>query len=189
MRIFKRQISNWWLVPVALLAIASIPLLLMLFFVGNNFVGAIIGPPFVLNITQHQPSNDVLAGTYKEVSRNLRSAYDNSNSVPQGSASILLEADGTGAVVNLPFEDDDFKLCVLSGIVSWNAEKDTAVGVKINFTVISDRPVYQGARACKSSNSGSFSFAELTGQSNPYGIYWDVGDPDSGTGLEFLQQK
>jgi hypothetical protein len=138
----------------------------MLFFMGNDFVGAIFGPPAIWNRTRHTPPRTEILGAYSESERHL----DQENFSPP--ASLVLNADGSMKVLNLPFEFWP-NHCVVSGHGKW---KGPDADEMIELEVVSDGT----SGNCK---SGSYSSLELTGNSQPYRLYWVVGDPDSGTGI------
>ena len=168
MQLFGRQLSNWWLLLIPPLLIGALPLLLMVFFIGNGLAGAIIGPPAIWNRTWHSPPRSEIEGKYSESGRHL----DHPSELP--AASLVLESDGSMTVANLPFEFGETS-CTISGKGSWSGPDDEQ---KIGLNVISDG----AAGACR---SDSYSFLELAGHSKPYKLYWIVGDPDSGTGIWF----
>jgi hypothetical protein len=172
MKISGRSISNWWLLLIPPLLIISSPLLLMLFFMGNNVAGAIFGPPAIWNRPWQNPARADLAGEYSESERHL----DHDSAFP--SASLTLNADGSMAVANLPYEFGETS-CTLSGKGNWSGPDGNQV---IELVLTSDR----SPGSCESS---SYSFLEVAGRFKPYSLYWVIGDPDSGTGVWFKRNN
>lgn len=163
MQVFGKRVSNWWLLLVPPTMIVAFPALLMLFFMGNNLAGAIIGPPAIWNRTWHTPPQADLVGRYSESERRWNAP---STHPP---ASLTLNADRSMTVANLPFQFAD-QVCILSGKGSWRGPDDQ----KVDLVLISDG----SPGSCV---SDSYSFLELSGHSKPYSLYWVLGDPDSGT--------
>lgn len=48
MQVFGKKFSNWWLLVLQPILLLCSPVLLILFFAANNFAGAIIGPPAIM---------------------------------------------------------------------------------------------------------------------------------------------
>jgi len=171
MRVFGRNLSNWWLLLLVPLLVASFPVLLILFFAGNNLAGAIIGPPAIWNRTWQSPPRGDLVGRYLESERN----WDRAKTGPD--AALDLRSDGSMSVSFLP-DDSITSSCVLSGTGKWTGPDEDQ---KIDLSVNSD-----GAPG--SCESGSYSSLEIVGHSKPYTLYWVLGDPDSGTGIWLRRQ-
>jgi hypothetical protein len=170
MRAFGKRFSNWWLLAIVPTALITLPVLLMGFFMVNNFAGAMLGPPAIWSRPWRIPPRSNLVGTYIEYKRHL----DSKNS--STTASLTLNADGSMSVLNLP-ADFGTSTCTLSGTGKWKGPDDDGIGI----TVASDlKP--------GSCQSGYYGGLELAGHSNPYRLYWVVGDPDSGTGVWFRKQ-
>ncbi len=163
MQIKSLKISNWWLLLLVVLA----PLLIPGFFLANDLAGAILGPPAIWNKPWHSPPSRDVVGLYTESRRRTDTAASQFNP-----ATIHLEANGHTQVSGLIMSDPD--QCVVSGSGSWSGPEDGTLTLNIE----SDR----SPSACK---SGSYTELQLTGQTKPYGLYWTVGDPDSGTGIWF----
>jgi hypothetical protein len=172
MRILGRQISNWWLLVVLPLLFVAAPVLLIGFFAANNLAGAILGPPAIWNRPRNSPPREELVGTYMESGRR-----EGQRSGGQR-VSLLLSADGSMVVNNLPYEFYPSS-CILSGKGTWSGPNGDQ---RIDLTVTSD----QAPGSC---SSGSYIGLELTGRSKPYGLYWVIGDPDSGTGVWLIRQR
>lgn len=171
MQFFGKQLSTWWLLLLFPLVLVCLPLLLISFFALNNLAGAIIGPPAFWNRTRHSPPREALVGRYVETERRWDQSSDHSN------AWLELRSDGSMSVGALP-EDAITSVCTLSGNGRWGVPD---ADEKINLFVTSD-----GAHgSCQSGSYGSF---ELVGQAEPYGLYWVLGDPDSGTGVWLKKQ-
>lgn len=166
MRVFGKQFSYWWFLLIAPVLIISSPLLLILFFAANNFAGAILGPPAIWNRTWHSPPRKDLVGRYIESERHWDQPDTHSK------ATLELRADGSMNVSALP-DDSVTSTCILSGTGTWQGPDEDQ---KLDLIYISDG----SAGSCK---SGSYSFLELAGHSEPYDLYWVLGDPDSGTGI------
>ena len=139
------------------------------FFMANNLMGALFGPPAVWNRPWQVPPREDLVGQYMESERHLN------ESRPPAAASLTLQADGSMTVANLPAEFGP-STCTLSGRGSWAGPYDDGVHV----TVISD----EHSGSCPSGPYGLV----LAGRSKPYRLYWIVGDPDSGTGVWFRKR-
>lgn len=170
MRFYGRQVSKWWLfllLPIAMLGALMLPLL---FFAGNNFAGAIIGPPAIWNRPIHAPAQADLVGRYVETKR----TWERDENGPK--AVLELKSDGTMTVRALP-DDRITSLCTLSGSGTWKAD-----GQVINLDFISDGT----PGACESASMGGN--PQITGRSKPYELYWILGDPDSGTGIWLKRQ-
>jgi hypothetical protein len=174
MKIFGRKISNWWFLLIPPLLILVSPLLMMLFFMGNNFAGAIFGPPAIWNRPWHIPPYTDLTGKYSESERYLGHA----SNLPQ--ASLMLNSDGSMVAANLPYELGETS-CTLSGKGKWSGPSGPIEDQKIDLVLTSDG----SSGSCE---SGSYSFLEIAGHSRPYSLYWMIGDPDSGTGI-WLRKK
>jgi hypothetical protein len=167
MQVFGKKFSNWWLLALIPFAGIALPMLLMGFFMANNFAGAMFGPPAIWNRSWHMPPRTDLVGGYIESERHLDA------SSPSSSASLTLQADGSMTVANLP-ADFGTSTCILSGQGHWEGPDEGG----IRLDIVSD----QRAGSCQ---SGSYAGLELAGHSKPYRLYWIVGDPDSGTGVWF----
>ncbi len=170
MRFYGRQVSKWWLfllLPIAMLGALMLPLL---FFAGNNFAGAIIGPPAIWNRPIHAPAQADLVGRYVETKR----TWERDENGPK--AVLELKSDGTMTVRALP-DDRITSLCTLSGSGTWKAD-----GQVINLDFISDGT----PGACESASMGGN--PQIAGRSKPYELYWILGDPDSGTGIWLKRQ-
>ena len=74
--------------------------------------------------------------------------------------------------------DSIVKTCILSGSGKWD---DLGGDQEVNLYVVTD-----GAPG--SCESGSYGLMELVGHSKPYGLYWVLGDPDSGMGVWLKRQ-
>jgi hypothetical protein len=140
------------------------------FFMANNLAGAIFGPPAIWNRTWQTPPREDLEGNYVESERHL------DDSGPSEAASLTLQADGSMTVANLPANFGS-ATCTLSGTGSWQGPDDEG----IRLTVVSD----QHPSSCQ---SDSYAGLDLAGHSEPYRLYWIVGDPDSGTGIWFRKR-
>ena len=140
-------------------------------FAGNNFIGAIIGPPAVWERTHHSPPREDIVGRYKESKR----TWDQAKSGPD--AMLELRGDGSMAVEALP-EDSITSTCILSGTGQWEGPNED----QMLYLVVNSNGAPGSCR------SGSYGPLELAGHSKPYGLYWVLGDPDSGTGIWFKQQ-
>ena len=171
MQVGGRQFSKWWLLLLIPLFLASAPVLLILFFAGNDLIGAIIGPPAMWERTHNSPPREELVGRYKESKR----TWDRPQNGPD--AMVELREDGSMEVESLP-DDSITGSCMLSGMGQWSGPDEDQ---KLDLIVTSN-----GAPG--SCESGSYPFMELVGHSKPYGLYWVLGDPDSGTGIWFKKQ-
>jgi hypothetical protein len=167
MKALGKQLSNWWLLVLVPIGLIALPVLLMGFFMANNFAGAMFGPPAIWNRPWNVPPREDLVGHYLESERHLDERR------PSAAASLTLQADGLMMVANLP-ADFGTSTCTLSGTGSWKAPDDDG----LRLTLISD----QRPSSCP---SGTYGGLELAGHSKPYRLYWIVGDPDSGTGVWF----
>jgi hypothetical protein len=166
MHVFGKKISNWWLLLAFPIVVLALPALLMLFFMGNNIAGAIVGPPAIWNRTWNTPSQTDLVGEYRETERH----WDAPTAHPP--ANLKLNADKSMEVVNLPYEFAD-QVCILSGKGTWNGpDEDQKIGLTLNSDGSTGSCV-----------SGLYTSFELSGHSKPYSLYWVLGDPDSGTGI------
>jgi hypothetical protein len=168
-----RQISKWWLLLIPPLLLIVSPVLLMFLFIGSNLARGAIGPPAIWNPPWQTPTHLDLVGKYSESERHL-----DSDTVSR-TASLELNADGSMIVADLPVPAEFGKAsCVLSGAGRWSGPHGDEM---VDLDFVSDR----SSGSCESS---SYSFLEVTGRSKPYGLYWIVGDPDSGTGI-WLKRK
>jgi hypothetical protein len=170
-RLFSRQISNWWLLLLVPVVLISLPVLLICFFAANNLIGAIIGSPAIWNRPPHSPPREDLVGRYVESERH----WDRSKNGPD--AALELNKDGSMRVSNLP-EDVITSTCILSGSGRWSGPDEDQ---NIHLIVTSDG----SPGACA---SGSWVFLEVARRSKPYDLYWVLGDPDSGTGIWLKKQ-
>jgi hypothetical protein len=166
MRAFGRSFSKRWLLVLPAILLVCSPLLLFLFFVGNNLAGAIIGPPVIWNRPRHTPRREDILGHYEESERN----WDRPKSGPD--AMLDLKGDGSMTVRALPNEFGG-TTCTVSGTGRWRGPDEDA---RLDLDVVSDG----SPGSCK---SDSYASIELAGQSRPYSLYWVLGDPDSGTGI------
>ena len=171
MQIFGKRVSKWWLLLLVSFLLLSSPLLLILFFAGNNLAGAIIGPPAIWNHPWHSPPRQDLIGRYTESERH----WDR----PKGGSEAVLElrSDGSMHVSSLPV-DGVTSSCVLSGAGRWTGPDEDQ---RLDLIVATD----ESHSSCE---SGTYSYLEVVGHSTPYGLYWVLGDPDSGTGIWFKRQ-
>ena len=168
MELFGKKFSNWWLLLLPAILLVCLPVLLMVFFAANNFAGAIIGPPAIWNRTRNWPSKQELAGHYVESERQWDQQKIGSDAV------LDLRSDGSMRVSALP-EELGTSRCTLSGSGNWSGPDQDH---QLTLDLHSDGSI-------GSCESGSYSYLELVGQSKPYGLYWVLGDPDSGTGIWF----
>ena len=170
MRVFGKKLSNWWLLAIIPIAFVLLPVLLMGFFMANNFAGAMFGPPAVWNRPWNVPSRSDMVGSYVEYERHL------DDKRASAIARLMLNADGSMSVSDLP-ADFGTSTCTLSGLGSWKGPDDDGIGI----TITSDlKP--------GSCQSGFYGGLQLADHSNPYRLYWTVGDPDSGTGVWLRKQ-
>jgi hypothetical protein len=167
---FGKRFSNWWLLAVAPIAFIAFPVLLMGFFMANNLAGAMFGSPAIWNRPLQVPPRADLVGSYVEFERHV------DVNGQSGAASLTLRADGSMTVKNLP-SDSGASSCTLSGTGSWKGPDDDGISLR----VVSD----QSLGSC---GSDDYSGLQLAGHSNPYRLYWIVGDPDSGTGVWFRKK-
>lgn len=170
MRAFGKRFSNRWLLAIVPVALIALPILLMGFFMANDFAGAILGPPAIWSRPWKIPSRSDLVGSYIESRRHL----DDKSSFTI--ARLTLNADGSMSVSNLP-ADFGTSTCTLSGSGSWKGPDDDGIGIRVTSDLRTG-----------SCQSGYYGGLELAGHSNPYRLYWIVGDPDSGTGVWFRKQ-
>jgi hypothetical protein len=170
MQAFGKKFSKRWLLGLIPVVFIALPILVMGFFMANDFAGAMFGPPAIWNRPREVPPRKDLVGVYLESERHVDS---NSSSA---AASLTLQADGSMMVANLP-ADFGTTTCTLSGKGSWKGPDDDG----LRLEVVSD----QRAGSCQ---SGSYAGLELAGHSQPYRLYWIVGDPDSGTGVWFRER-
>lgn len=166
MQLVGRQVSKWWLLLLLPLLLVASPLILMLFFAGNNLAGAIVGPPAIWNRPFHTPFHRDLVGKYEESTRHTDHQMNRSKAILQ------LNADDSMSVTALPYEAGQ-TTCVLSGGGRWKGPDQNS---QIDL-------IYESDGTLGSCISGAYSPVEITGRSRPYGLYWIIGDPDSGTGV------
>lgn len=169
MRFLGRSISAWWLLLLVPLCVPGVPILLILFFAANNFVGAIFGPPALWNRPRHSPAPAALIGRYSESKRSWRE-------MASPPAALELRSDGSASVWNLPSEVS-LRTCVVSGAGSWSGP-DQQGQVRI------DLPKSVTTGGCQVAEPGYATLA-LAGHSQPYRLYLIIEDPDSGTGIWF----
>jgi hypothetical protein len=148
------------LVPILVLVA---PMLLMGFFAGNQLVGAIIGPPAIWERPSLTPAHRDIVGDYHETRRTPAQAQV----IP---TSLSLRDDGTMVVEGLPYEFYP-KTCTLSGTGRWSGPDGEDQQIYLVITS-KERP-----GVCV---PGEYAGLEITGRSKPYGLYWVIGDPDSG---------
>jgi hypothetical protein len=158
--------------PILLL---GIPILLTGFFVANNLAGAILGPPAIWERPSNTPPYQDLVGEYQEISRRTEDAT-------HGNASLILRADGTMVIDGLPYEFYP-KSCIVRGTGRWNGPRSDDQRIDL---VITHETHEEGPEVCA---SGEYFGLEVTGHSKPYGLYWIIGDPDSGTGVRLSRKK
>jgi hypothetical protein len=157
-------------IPILIL---GAPVLLMGFFAANNLAGAILGPPAMWERPSSTPPNQDIAGEYQE---SFRQTGDQTHGK---AASLTLWADGTMAVDGLPYEFYP-KTCTVSGTGRWNGPDGEDQQI---YLVVTSK---DGPGVCA---SGEYPGLEVTGRSKPYGLYWVIGDPDSGTGVRLSHKK
>jgi len=116
------------------------------------------------------PRADVV-GEYEEKTRRSE------NGILLNAATLGLRDDGTMEAEGLPYEAYP-TTCVISGKGMEGAYEDGRID--LDLTSIRD------GRVCP---PGSNSMLELTGRSSPYGLYWVIGDPDSGNGVRLSRKK
>jgi hypothetical protein len=194
MEIFKHRISNWWLaliVPVLLVVLLMTPLTLIIL---GHAAGAVIGPPALWRMPREMPDRNALVGTYVESSNNVYgrfNSYSNVGGIKVGSARITLNGDGSMTAQDLPIDDpvswnlERHGICLYSVQGTW-ATRSTDPGLAVDLNPISQVPPSLSMPPC---NLNYAMTAAFMGQSQPYSIYWSVGDPDSGVGIEFRQTK
>jgi hypothetical protein len=169
MRIRGREVSKWWLLLLTPVLLLALPVLLMLFFIGNSLAGAIVGPPAIWNRTSQTPPRQDLVGSYEG---SYRAPGKGSAERP---VSLSLRGDGSMAVSGMPYEFYPMT-CTLSGTGTWVGPFGETRDLKIDLRITSDG----NAGACASGEYGAF---ELAGHGAPYKLYWVIGDPDSGEGV------
>jgi hypothetical protein len=147
-------------VPILILAA---PLLLMGFFAANNLAGAILGPPAIWERPSSIPAHLDIVGDYHETRRTAAQAEVNR-------ASLSLKDDRTMVVDELPYEFYP-KTCTLSGTGRWSGPDGEDQQIYLVITSKERPGVYV---------PGEYAGLEITGRSKPYGLYWVIGDPDSG---------
>jgi hypothetical protein len=148
------------------------PVLLMGFFAANSLAGAILGPPALWERSSSTPPHQDIVGEYREISRR-------SEDHTHGNASLILREDGTMVVDGLPYEFYP-KTCTVSGTGRWTGPRGDDQQIHL---VITSK---DGPEVCA---SGEYPGLEVTGRSKPYGLYWVIGDPDSGTGVRLSHKK
>lgn len=123
-----------------------------------------------------------MVGTYKILKLRLPSTA----TVSRKDAQIILRADGTAMLSNVP-EFDDFGqrfVCNLSGSAKWELNDKIDVGWGWSVAFQNYQPATMPtARECDLRNSIIGGFLVLSRHA-PYRIYEIVGDPDSDTGVE-----
>jgi hypothetical protein len=117
MQAFGKKFSKWSLLGLIPVVVLCMPMLLMGFFMANDFAGAVFGPPAIWNRPWQVPPRKDLAGVYMESERHL----DDSSS--SAAASLTLQADGSMTVANLPATFGT-STCTLSGEGSWKGPDD-----------------------------------------------------------------
>jgi hypothetical protein len=171
MQVFGRNVSPWWMLFAIAILVISSPLLLMGFFAANNFAGAILGPPAIWHRPSSSPPHQDMVGQAQEKRRHSE------KDIHQNPADLTLRADGTMVVEGLPYEFYP-NTCTIAGTGTWKGP-DSNQTIDL-FVAGSGKP---GVCA-----SNSYSMLEITGRSKPYGLYWVIGDPDSGNGV-WLSRK
>jgi|GEM_PF-3317341 len=174
MRVFGKHLSKWWLLLFVPVLVLAWPVLLIGFFAANNLAGAILGPPALWERTLNSPPQAELVGFYAESERH----WDRPEM--SGHATLELHGDGSMNVSDLP-NDGITSTCLLSGSGRWSGPTSTGDLVKIDLVLVAKD-------AHGSCAPGSYSFLELVGHAKPYGFYWVLGDPDSGTGIWLKKQ-
>ena len=154
MRLFGRTISRWWLLLTIPLVVLGAPVLLILFFAGNNLAGAILGPPAIWNRPSGAIQPTDLVGKYVETKR--RSEWPKFGP----GAVVELYANGTMQMSNLDTS------CTSTGTGRWQVMPDQKVAIHI-----------------ESGQCETWIDMEIVGRSKPYGFYEPFGDPDSGNGM------
>jgi hypothetical protein len=155
------------------LLVLSAPVLLMGFFAANNFAGAIFGPPAIWERPTNTPAYQDIVGEYQETARQTE---DQAHGNP---ASLTLRADGTMVVEGLPYEFYP-KTCTITGIGRWEGPRGDYQQI---YLVVTSK---EGPGLCA---SGGYGGLEVTGRSNPYSLYWIIGDPDTGYGVRLSRKK
>jgi len=166
-RIRGTSFSNWWLLLLIPLFVSIGPLLLGLFFLGNDAAGTILGPPAIWNRPWQAPSRQDLIGKYVESERQPKETS------PHGKASVELRSDGTMVVNDLPSQFGE-EICILTGSGKWD-ERNTGQSVDLIFTSARESP-----GTCR---PDTYPGLQLAGHKKPYSLYWILDDPDSGTGI------
>ena len=174
MRVFGKHISAWWLLLAVPLLVLGAPVLLMGFFAANNLAGAVFGPPAIWERPTNTPAYQDIVGEYQETTRRTRN--DRLHGTP---ASLTLRADGSMVVEGLPYEFYP-NTCTISGTGRWEGPHGDEQQIYLFVTS------KEGTGLCA---SGEYAMLEITGRSNPYGLYWIIGDPDSGNGVRLLRRK
>lgn len=172
MRVFGRRISAWWLFLAAPILIFGPYVLLMGFFAANSFAGAILGPPAIWERPSGTPAHRDIVGDYRETRRTAAQAEVNR-------ASLSLNDDGTMVVDGLPYEFYP-KTCTLRGTGRWSGPHGEDQQI---YLVVTSK---EGPGVCV---SGEYAGLEITEHSKPYGLYWIIGDPDSGEGVRLSRKE
>jgi hypothetical protein len=174
MKILGRHFSSYWLLLIIPVLAVSLPILLVAMFAASHVVGAIIGPPAIWNRPFASPRSSDLVGSYHETERHWQDGTDS------GSASLTLNGDGTMVVTNLP-ESNGITKCILFASGTWRIERDD--DSQIDLTILKVDPMM----TCKLEGLpyGISGVLNVTGHSQPYSLYWTLGDPDSGEGIWF----
>ena len=138
--------------------------------------------PYPWDYSRQKPRYSDMVGTYKILKLRLPSTA----TVSRKDAQIILRADGTAMLSNVP-EFDDFGqrfVCNLSGSAKWELNDKIDVGWGWSVAFQNYQPATMPtARECDLRNSIIGGFLVLSRHA-PYRIYEIVGDPDSDTGVE-----
>jgi hypothetical protein len=115
---------------------------------------------------------------------------DNSNdraSIENASARLTLAAGRIATLERFPEFDDfgQFQNCEWTGTATWSVSQEANESWQVRFTEL--RPAPESHSTCAIAPSDMF-FSVL-GKSPAHTLYLVVGDPDSGTGIEFSQKQ
>lgn len=146
-------------------------------------VGLLIGPFSIWNTPTHAPPPKDVAGIYTPDDAS-RTDWSRGHVTISALSYIRLNEDHTVEVHDMPVFDafGEYQNCQYSGTGKWGLyETSSEVQVTLYLAPTATLP---NDKSCPDASL----FIELLGRHQPYHLYQTIGDPDSGTGINYLHR-
>ena len=185
--LFRGKRKWFWLVLVIPLVFASLPLILIAMLLGSRLLSILIGPVNIWNTTREPPPPEALAGLY-QVARDKHFREQEPGLFLSEGSGLRLASDHSLDVIDLPAFDGFGKPlnCHYNGTGTWSLYGG-GTDIQLNLNMTESRIARPGS--VPSCGKENFSLIELLGQSAPFSLWYDIGDPDEEQGLIYRRVK